>query len=185
MFIYHLAGLQRKNDDKVTTDHEKKNGQSWDEMTHCCAECGEEGGIALRTCKLCMLVKYCNAKCQKNHWPKHKIGCRRRAAELRDEALFKDPPNKEDCYICFLLPPATISSIPIYDFAVANEELQCLGTEQYFTCCGKSICGGCIHSFGKTGNNLTCPFCNSERDKTEEEHVEDLMKRAEANDPLR
>jgi hypothetical protein len=30
---------------------------------------------------------------------------------------------------------------------------------------------------------LTCPFCNSERDKTEEEHVEDLMKRAEANDP--
>ena len=57
--------------------------------------------------------------------------------------------------------------------------------EEYFTCCGKSICGGCIHSFGKTGNNVTCLFCNSERDKTEEEHVEDLMKRAETNDPLR
>ena len=27
-----------------------------------------------------------------------------------------------------------------------------------------------------------CPFCNSDRDKTEEEHVEDLMKRAETND---
>ena len=54
--------------------------------------------------------------------------------------------------------------------------------EEYFTCCGKSICGGCIHSFGKTGNNLMCPFCNSDRDKTEEEHVEDLMKRAEIND---
>ena len=27
-----------------------------------------------------------------------------------------------------------------------------------------------------------CPFCNSDRDKTEEEHVEDLMKRAEIND---
>ena len=51
---------------------------------------------------------------------------------LRDNALFKDPPAKEDCPICFLpmpgyliccisLPPATISSVPIY--TVANEEL--------------------------------------------------------------
>ena len=26
----------------------------------CCAECGEEEGVSLKTCKSCMLVKYCN-----------------------------------------------------------------------------------------------------------------------------
>jgi hypothetical protein len=63
---------------------------------------------------------------------------------MNDEALFKDPPAKEDCPICFLpmptnlicyasVPPATISSVPINDFADANEEsvLTKLGTEQY------------------------------------------------------
>jgi hypothetical protein len=81
-----------------------------------------------------MLVKYCSAECQRNHWPKHKKDCKLRAAKLRDEALFKDPPAKEDCPICFLpmpnkliccvlLPPATISSVPIDDYAVAHEEL--------------------------------------------------------------
>lgn len=56
----------------------------------------------------CMLVRYCNAACQKSHWPNHKIECRRLAAELRDEALFKDPPDKEDCSICFLPMPTKL-----------------------------------------------------------------------------
>ena len=47
-------------------------------------------------------VKYCDATCQRNHWSKHKKDCKRRAAEIHDEALFKDPPAKEDCPICFL-----------------------------------------------------------------------------------
>ena len=100
--------------------------------TLCCAECGEEGGVSLKMCKSCMLVKYCNADCQKNHWPKHKKQCKQRVAELRDEALFKDPQPKVDCHICFLpmpmlivccvlLPPATISSVPNNDFAIANK----------------------------------------------------------------
>ena len=49
------------------------------------------------------------------------------------ETLFKDPPAKEDCPICFLpmparliccisLQPANISSVPIYDFAKENVE---------------------------------------------------------------
>ena len=69
------------------------------------------------------------------HWATHKKECKQRAAELRDEALFKDPPSKEECPICFLpmphkllacisLPPATILSVPIYDFAIANEWLE-------------------------------------------------------------
>ncbi len=71
--------------------------------------------------------------------------------ELRDEALFKDPPPKEDCPICFLpmprhliscvpLPPATISTIPIFDFVRDHQELTGKAMEQYYPCCGKSIC---------------------------------------------
>jgi len=166
------------------------------EIAVCCADCGvvAGGGISLKACKSCMQVKYCNADCQKNHWPKHKAACKQRAAELRDEALFKDPPAKEDCPICFLpmpfkliscvsLPPATLSSVPIYDFAEANEELANLPSEQYYACCGKSVCGGCVHSFRKSRNIDNCPYCRADKmTKTLEENVEELMKQAEAND---
>ena len=137
-----------------------------------------------------MSVKYCNTACQRNHWPMHKKQCKLRAAELRDEALFKDPPPKEDCPICFLpmpikmiccvsLPPATILSVPIYDFANERQELADEDMKAYYPCCGKSICVACIYS----GNIGKCPFCNSDRaDKTDEEDVEEIMKRVEVND---
>ena len=162
-----------------------------------CADCGglAEGGICLKACKSCMLVKYCNANCQRNHWPKHKKECKLRAAEIRDEALFKDPPPKKDCQICFLpmpvrlvscisLPPATIVSVPIRDYALAHRHrLAVQATAQYYTCCGKNICGGCVYSFSKSGNIGKCPFCKTDRmGKTNEEKIEELMKRVEAND---
>jgi hypothetical protein len=40
---------------------------------------------------------------------------------------------------CVLLPPATISSVPVHDFNEANEELADEETEAYYPCCGKSI----------------------------------------------
>ena len=135
-----------------------------------CAECGEEGGASLKMCKSCMLVKYCNAECQKKHWPEHKKDCKLRAAEMRDEALFRDPPPKEDCPICFLpmperlfscasLPPATRLSVPIYDFAEVYENE---AMTEYYPCCRKTICQGCMHSICEAGN-MKCPFCNSDR----------------------
>ena len=140
-------------------------------MASCCAECNEEGGASLKICKACTSVKYCNAMCQKNHWSKHKKVCKQRAAELRDEALFKDPPPKEECEICFLpmptklitcmsLPPATILSVPIYDFAIDNAGLADKDIQFYYPCCGKNICKGCWYSKGKSGNNdkFKCPF---------------------------
>ena len=81
------------------------------QITACCAECGEEGGVSLKMCQSCMLVKYCNAACQRNHWPKHKKDCKLRAAELHDEALFKDPPPKEDCPICVLPMPEHLYAV--------------------------------------------------------------------------
>jgi TPR repeat protein len=109
--------------------------------------------------------------------------------------LFKNPPAKEDCPICFLplpvrlfscasLPDATVSSVPIYDFAMANEELEKMDTVTYYLCCGKSICKGCIHSCRTSGNDDKCPFCNSDRgSNTDEEGVEEIRKRVGANDP--
>ena len=174
-----------------SSDHDAISGGN---AVLCCTECGkEEVGINLKACGACKLVKYCGPTCQRNHWPTHKTACKLRAAELRDEALFKDPPSKEECPICFLpmpilllscisLPPATISSIPIFDFAEANEGLAKRETEAYFSCCGKSICAGCEHSFNQTGN-MKCPFCNSDRSsQTDEEMVAEMMKRMEVND---
>ena len=88
--------------------------------------------------------------------------------------LFKDPPSKEDCPICFLpmplkiitcvsLPPATLVSVPIYDFAEVNEELVDEHIEVFYPCCGMSVCYGCIYSFVMSGNNYKCPFCKAER----------------------
>jgi len=143
-----------------------------------------------------MAVKYCNAVCQKKHWAMHKKQCKLRAAELRDEALFKDPPSpKEDCPICFLpmplkliccfsLPPATVSSVPIHDYAISHEELAKMNLEEYVVCCGKSVCRGCIYSFCESGNIWTCSFCNSDRDSTTaEQKVLEIRRRVAANDP--
>jgi TPR repeat protein len=64
-----------------------------------------------------------------------------------------------------------------------NVELTHKDMEQYYSCCGKCICKGCVYSFIRSGNNGTCPYCKSERDsKTDEDLVEELMKRVDVND---
>ena len=125
--------------------------------------------------QVCKLVRYCNVACQKNHWLKHKKKCKERAAELRDEALFKVPPAKEDCPICFLpmpikvlccmsLPHATISYVPIvtYQFTTSQSQMRRyvakLCTKQSYTCCGKSVSGGCVYSFQQSETSTSVHF---------------------------
>ena len=76
-----------------------------EEMMPCCASCGTAEGddIKLKKCA-CQLVKYCSVKCQKDHRKQHKKECKKRAAELRDEILFKQPEGSYfgDCQICCL-----------------------------------------------------------------------------------
>jgi uncharacterized paraquat-inducible protein A len=84
---------------------------------------------------------------------------------------------------CVSIPPATIYSSPVYyyyNFAKANEEFAKMYTEEYYPCCGKSICKGCIYSVAQTGNHNKCPFCNAKLNASVEENVEDIMKRVEA-----
>ena len=193
-------------------DEGSKANNRDDTTTNCCAECGKvEGGdvsLKLLSCKACKAVKYCGATCQRKHWSTHKKLCKLRAAELRDKALFKDPPAKEDCPICFLpmpdrilacisLPPATITSvpisitnkigrnvsIPIVDYAGANQKAD-KAMEVYYSCCGKNICKGCVHSFFQSGNANKCPFCNTDQLKSQQENKSRIMKRVNANDAV-
>jgi len=133
-----------------------------------CANCskGEEESVVLKNCVACKMVKYCSRDCQKAHRPQHKKECRKRAAELHDEALFKQPPPEEECPICFLTLPSLETG------------------KRYNTCCGKRICSGCIHALIMTSRKNMCPFCRTLAPKTEEEVIKRLKKRIEVDDAI-
>ena len=140
-----------------------------------CAGCGvkEDDGIKLKRCTACYLVRYCSVKCQKDHRPQHKKACKKRAAELRDEILFKQPESTHlgDCPICCLPLPLV------------------LGESTMYTCCSKSICDGCAYANTLSNRNdvgkvFSCPFCRTSMEgEDEEENHRRKMKRIEANDP--
>ena len=115
-------------------------------------------------CNSCKHIKYCSVTCQKQHWPKHKKECKQRAARLRDESLFKQPPPKDDCPICFLPMPFA------YDDMAS-----------FYPCCGKIVCHGCHYS-NHTSRNIKCPFCNADLKTGNENEIEKVKKRVEAND---
>jgi TPR repeat protein len=139
-----------------------------------CASCGtaECDDIKLKKCTACKSVRYCGVKCQKNHRPQHKRACKKRAAELRDELLFKQPESTHlgDCPICMIPLPLDTKKFTL------------------MSCCSKVICNGCDHANMKRElqDKLVekCPFCRKPAPKTEKEMEEDIMKRIEANDPL-
>ena len=131
-----------------------------------CANCGkgEEESISIKKCGACMMVKYCSGDCQKAHRPQHKKECRKRAAELHDEALFKQPPQLEDCQICLLRLPSLHTGY------------------RYQSCCGKTICSGCIHAGATTGHDKLCPFCRAPAPTSDEENNKRVKKRIDLGD---
>ena len=134
-------------------------------MPTLCANCGkrEESVGDLKACTACKMVKYCNRDCQIAHRPQHKKACKKRATELHDIKLFKQPPNDE-CPICMLLLPSLDTG------------------SKYKSCCGKRICSGYIHAVAiRDGGVGLCPFCRTPT-PTLEEIVEQYKKRAEIDD---
>ena len=150
------------------------NNVEIDTMMLCCASCGigENDEIKLKTCTACKSVRYCSVKCQKDHRPKHKNECKKRAAELRDKILFKQPESRDlgDCPICCI--PLPIES--------QKSTLK--------PCCCKVICIGCEYANqrrefeGKFEHK--CPFCRHPGPKTHEEAEVNLMRRIEVSDPF-
>ena len=127
-----------------------------------CANCGEENSGDLKACTACKLVKYCNRECQIAHRPQHIKACKKRAAELHDEALFKDPPPPEECPIC-MLPP------PVYEDHTGST---------FHSCCGKRICNGCEYAMRDTGSkNLElCPFCKTPPENSDKGEIKSMKK---------
>ena len=76
------------------------------EATVCCASCGiaEIDDIKLKECDGCDLVRYCSDECKRDHKSEHEEACKKRAAELHDELLLKQPESTHlgDCPICSL-----------------------------------------------------------------------------------
>lgn len=134
-----------------------------DAMTHCAA-CGK-GGEGLKKCTACELVRYCGVDCQRAHRPQHKRSCKRRAAELHDEALFRLPPSREECPICFL-------ELPIMT-----------NLQKYNTCCGKILCYGCSIASAEQSDESLCPFCRKPAARSIEERRKRIDRRIELNDP--
>jgi len=142
--------------------------------TSCCASCGvaEIDDIKLKNCTDCGLVKYCSGACQREHWPQHEEACSKRAAELRDELLFKQSESTHlgDCPICCL--PMQLDRSK----SIINQ------------CCSKVICEGCHHANmlreieGKLA--FKCSFCRTLMPSSKEECNRNMMKRIETNDPF-
>eukprot|EP00984_Skeletonema_dohrnii_P026835 scaffold16248_cov72-Skeletonema_dohrnii-CCMP3373.AAC.1 len=138
----------------------------------CCAACGiaEVDDIKLKDCDACKSIRYCSEDCQRNHRQQHEQKCKKRAAELRDEILFKQPENScyGDCPICCL-------PLPV-DGRMKN---------MFQTCCSTVICDGCCYAnqLHKGINAKRCPFCRHPFPATTAEAEANTMKRIEVNDP--
>ena len=134
-----------------------------DDIMMCCAGCGK---AAFDDIKKVESVRFCSVTCQKERRPKHK-----RAVELRDELLLKQPEISHlgDCPICFL-------PTPIGPTESARLE-----------CCSKLICEGCNYANQKREREQRldpkCPFCRHPIPKSQGQVEKNRMKRVEVNDP--
>ena len=144
------------------------------DKSSCCASCGKAAvdDIELKECDGCDLVRYCSDECQQNHQSEHEESCKKRATELRDEQLFKQPEGTHmgDCPICMV--PLGFDSRKFMMYA----------------CCSKVICKDCAsaNTIRELEQSLlhSCPFCRKPVPKTEEECHRRRMKRIEANNPV-
>ena len=144
------------------------------DVSCCCAACGiaEIDDIKLVPCDGCDLVRYCSDACREDHKADHEEACKKRAAELRDELLFKQPESTHmgDCPIC---------SLPL-PFDQQKSILK--------GCCSKFICSGCAVATAIREMEMRleryCPFCREPAPENERRARKLLMKRVKANDPV-
>jgi hypothetical protein len=151
-----------------------RSAEAEGKMVMCCASCGIAGvdDIKLKACNGCKSIQYCSVKCQRGHRPQHRRECQKRAAELRDEILFKQPESSYlgDCPICCL--PLSLDHRKSILMA----------------CCSKLICQGCDYAnqVREVEGSLErrCAFCRNPMSKSEKESIRNRMKRVAANDPV-
>jgi tetratricopeptide (TPR) repeat protein len=144
------------------------------EVEEACANCGkaEVDDVKLKICTACKLVKYCSVECQKNHRPQHKKTCKKRAAEIQDDRLFRQPEESHlgECPICCL------------PLSLDNDK------RTMMACCSKLICDGCDYANNvresEEGLEHKCPYCREPVPDAQEECEKNLMERVKVNDPV-
>jgi len=83
-------------------------------------------------------------------------------AELYDEKLFADPPPPEECPICMQILP--------YDSRQVS----------FNSCCGKTICNGCIYDMNMSEGKDICAFCRTPPAESMEDTIKRIKKQIEA-----
>ena len=139
-----------------------------------CASCGVSGvdNVKLMKCNGCYLVRYCGIECQRDHWRQHKRACKKRAAELRDELLFKQPESTHlgECPLCMI--PLTLDE--------KNNPL--------CSSCFIMMCNGCNHANMIRELDMrrkpSCPFCRKPAISTDAERANRRLTRIEAGNPV-
>ena len=135
-----------------------------------CANCGKHGSdnVKLKNCTACRLVKYCGVDCQKTHRKHHKMACKQRAAELKDEQLYSqghERPEGDFCPICTLPIPITMNAFSVFN-----------------TCCMKQVCNGCNIAAQKRGM-VDCAFCRTPIPDNDADKLAMIQARVEKKDP--
>ena len=178
--LVYLLAVGRSPKTKMSGGESKSKETGAVDKKCCCASCGIaelDDDVKLKPCDRCDLVRYCSDACQELHIFEHAGKCRKRAAELRDVILFKQPEgtHQGDCPICCLPLPFQIDKS-------ANR----FESSRIFSCCSKMICDGCFHSNRqreiKERLDPKCPFCR--HPMVDEEAEQNRLKRVEANDPV-
>ena len=141
-----------------------------DENNDVCANCGvaEVDNIKLEECDGCDLVKYCSDNnCKEEHREQHGEDCKKWAAELHDNKLYRQPErsHRGECPLCFLPMPLDPKK------------------STFYYCCSKTICDGCYYANVKSNGLDRCPFCREPAPNNAEESNKRMMKRIKANDP--
>ena len=134
-----------------------------DEAKEVCAAYGtaEVDDVTFKKCATCKSARYGSDECERDQRQQHEGACEKRAAELRDEILFKQPESCcfGDCPICFLPLPLDPQK------------------SAFMTCCSKIICGGCSYAHAlRNGLKRTCPFCRHPVPKSQAESKLNITK---------
>ena len=135
-----------------------------------CANCGKESrdAVELKNCAACRLVKYCSVDCQRTHRKHHKVACKKRAAELKDERLYTQGQERSEDDFC------PICTLPI--------PLQMNDHSGFMVCCMKRVCDGCNVAAQKRGMR-DCAFCRTPRHEDDASELAMVQKRVDAKDP--
>lgn len=83
---YEISGCSAEEAAELKKEVKEKGRKLFDKVNRHCVVCQKQNSLcdktqALKACSRCKSVYYCNAECQKQHWPTHKAACKKKAKD--------------------------------------------------------------------------------------------------------